>query len=55
MIKLNCCIIYLKENKISAEEMLIMVFNYRVVNSRFFGEQHMTEISILISRPPTAL
>jgi len=46
---------YLKENKISAEEILIIVFSYRVINSRFFGEKHMTEISILISFPSSAL
>jgi len=54
-IKLNCHIIYLKENKISAEEILIIVFSYRFINSRFFGEQHMTEISILIRFPSSAL
>jgi hypothetical protein len=55
MIKLKCHIIYLKENKISAEEMLIILFSYGVINSRFFGEQHVTEISILISIPLSAL
>jgi len=54
-IKLNSHIIYLKEYKISAEEILIIVFSYRVINSRFSGEQHMTEISILISFTSSAL
>jgi len=54
-IKLNCHIICLKENKISAEDTLIIVLSYRVINSRFFGEQHMTEISILVRFPPSTL
>jgi hypothetical protein len=53
-IKLNCHIIYLEENKISAEEMLLL---YSVIELLIQGflENNTTEISILISIPTSAL